>query len=54
LPGTWYYQNEGVKYYAMVDPQTGSVEVFTLKAEEYKEKNLKDGKMIFDFKGIFV
>jgi Uma2 family endonuclease len=43
------YQEAGVKYYCIVDPENKSAEVFTLKTEKFEQiKNLQDGKMRFD------
>lgn len=43
------YQDEGVKYYCIVDPKTDSAEIFKLKKHEYKEDDdFKDGKITFD------
>jgi Uma2 family endonuclease len=43
------YQEAGVKYYCIVDPETMSADVFTLKKEKYGEKeNFRDGKILFD------
>jgi Uma2 family endonuclease len=43
------YQNAGVKYYCLVDPNTHSAEVFTLKAETYQTlEPFKEGKVTFD------
>lgn len=43
------YQEEGVKYYCIVDPETNSADVFTLQDNEYKkEEDFKEGKIIFD------
>ncbi len=43
------YQNAGVKYYCIVDPDTSSAEMFTLRDDNYKkEEDFRDGKMIFD------
>jgi Uma2 family endonuclease len=57
------YQDEGVKYYCIVDPEIRSVEIFTLQEDHYKkEGSFKEGKMIFalgpctiafDFREIF-
>jgi Uma2 family endonuclease len=43
------YQEAGVKYYCIVDPETRSAEVYELQDAAYKKKdNFKDGKIHFD------
>jgi Uma2 family endonuclease len=43
------YENAGVKYYCIVDPETNSAAVFVLKKEQYqKSGEFKEGKMVFD------
>ena len=44
------YQDAGVKYYCLVDPEIDSAEVFTLNADNYRKMEpFKDGKVTFDF-----
>lgn len=44
-----FYESAGVKYYCIVDPDTSSVDVFTLQKEKYREAGqFKEGKMFFD------
>ncbi|MCK4766583.1 MAG: Uma2 family endonuclease [Candidatus Aminicenantes bacterium] len=43
------YREAGVKYFCIVDPETKSADVFTLKSSEYeKTEDFQDGKVIFD------
>jgi len=43
------YENAGVKYYCIVDPETDSAAVFVLRKEKYqKSEEFKDGRMVFD------
>ena len=43
------YQEAGVKYYCIIDPDTNSAVVFTLGNNEYKKaEDFKEGKMTFD------
>jgi Uma2 family endonuclease len=43
------YENAGVKYYCIVDPETNSIEVFTLNKDGYeKPDEYEGGGMIFD------
>jgi Uma2 family endonuclease len=43
------YQNAGVKYYCIVDPESKNAVVFELKSKIYREVDqFLDGKMIFD------
>lgn len=43
------YENAGVKYYCIVDPETNSAEVFVLQKELYRQaEEFKTGKMVFD------
>ena len=43
------YEQAGVKYYCIVNPETKSVDVFVLQKEKYHETGVfKDGKMLFD------
>ena len=43
------YQEAGVKYYCVADPETGSAVVFELISQTYREtEEFRDGKMIFD------
>ncbi len=43
------YQEAGVKYYCIVDPEMLSVDVFVLKKERYQAAtSVRDGKMLFD------
>jgi Uma2 family endonuclease len=43
------YEQAGVKYYCIVDPETKSADVFVLQKEKYHETGVfKDGKMLFD------
>jgi Uma2 family endonuclease len=42
------YEQAGVKYYCIVDPETNSADIFTLRKEKYgKTGAFKDGKIIF-------
>lgn len=44
-----HYREAGVKYYCIVNPDSKSAEVFTLRRSEYKKtENFRDGKIIFD------
>ena len=43
------YREAGVKYYCIVDPETKSAAVFTLRSSEYREaEDFRDGKVFFD------
>lgn len=43
------YEDQGVKYYCIVDPDTKSAEVFELNRESFQKKEpFKDGKMVFE------
>jgi Uma2 family endonuclease len=43
------YQEAGVKYYCIVDPETKSAEVYVLRDQKYDPKEtFEQGKMIFD------
>ena len=43
------YEQAGVKYYCIVDPETNSADVFLLRKDKYGEAMVfKDGKMTFD------
>ncbi len=43
------YQDAGVTYYCIVDPETKSVEVYVLKDQKYsQEETSQEGKMTFD------
>ncbi|MCK4762049.1 MAG: Uma2 family endonuclease [Candidatus Aminicenantes bacterium] len=47
------YENAGVKYYCIVDPETRSADVFQLKSgdkeKKYREEgDFREGKMVFD------
>ena len=43
------YENAGVKYYCIVDPETNSAEIFVLQKEKYHEANeFTEGRMFFD------
>ena len=43
------YQEAGVKYYCIVDPDTNSAEVFIIKNSEYEKLDeFKEGKITFD------
>jgi len=43
------YENAGVKYYCIVDPETDSVEVYVMQKEKYREANeFNDGRIFFD------
>jgi Uma2 family endonuclease len=43
------YQDNGVKYYCIVDPKTTSADVFILRTSQYdKVDEFKDGKITFD------
>jgi len=43
------YQDAGVKYYCIVDPETGSMEVFQLIETKYKGKeDCRENKLTFD------
>lgn len=43
------YENAGVKYYCIVDPETNSAEVYVLQKEKYHEaKEFDEGGMLFD------
>ena len=46
------YENAGVKYYCLVDPETNSAVVFELNVEKFREMAMapfKDNKVTFDF-----
>ncbi len=43
------YQDAGVRYYCLVDPQTHSVEIFELDHKSFrKDESLQQGRMAFD------
>ncbi len=43
------YREAGVKYYCIVDPESKSADVFTLRHKEYKKtEGFRDGKIMFD------
>jgi Uma2 family endonuclease len=43
------YEEAGVKYYCIVDPETASADVFVLQKDRYrKSEAFKDGRMRFD------
>ncbi|MCK4762433.1 MAG: Uma2 family endonuclease [Candidatus Aminicenantes bacterium] len=43
------YREAGVKYYCILDPETKSADVFTLRSSEYKEiEDFPGGKVFFD------
>jgi Uma2 family endonuclease len=43
------YEQAGVKYYCIIDPDTNSADVFLLRKDKYGEAMVfKDGKMVFD------
>jgi len=43
------YEQAGVKYYGLVDPETDSVEIFTLDQDKFKQSgNFADGRVEFD------
>jgi Uma2 family endonuclease len=43
------YQEAGVKYYCIVDPETNSAEVFIIRNSEYEKLDeFKEGKITFD------
>jgi len=44
------YENAGVKYYCILDPDAGSAQVFTLEKEKFgKGEEFNNGLMEFDF-----
>ena len=44
------YEQAGVKYYCIVDPETNSATIFVLQKDKYRQvEEFKDGKMLFDF-----
>jgi Uma2 family endonuclease len=43
------YENAGVKYYCIVDPDTGSADIFVLQKDKYRlAEEFKNGRMLFD------
>jgi Uma2 family endonuclease len=43
------YEQAGVKYYCIVDPETKSIDIFVLQKDKYRETGFsKDGKIPFD------
>jgi Uma2 family endonuclease len=43
------YEQAGVKYYCIVDPETKSVDIFVLQKDKYRDTgSSKDGKIRFD------
>ncbi len=43
------YENAGVKYYCIMDPETDSAEVYVLQKEKYQEANeFDEGRIFFD------
>jgi Uma2 family endonuclease len=43
------YENAGVKYYCIVDPDTDSAEIYVLQKEKYREaKEFDEGRIFFD------
>lgn len=43
------YQEAGVKYYCIVDPESRSVDIFKLQINKYRKTgDCKDGKIMFD------
>jgi Uma2 family endonuclease len=43
------YEQAGVKYYCIVDPETKSAEVYVMKEDKYdRETGFKEGQMQFD------
>jgi len=43
------YENAGVKYYCIVDPESNSAEVYVLQKEKYREASeFNEGRMFFD------